>query len=151
VDVATLRNRRATSAKLKPLDVLCAIASLLSEGHLTGAQPDWQPLQATLLAHGHAPHSRAAHQRGATMNTALTRTGERQQRQLTSYGAAVTGGCWNGQDSAGALSLAGSAWAFAASVVIAVLIAWVSLVGLVLGREGLYGSDGNLADGDHHV
>jgi len=43
--------------------------------------------------------------------------------------------------------MAGSASAFAASIVIAVLVACVSLAGLVLGREGLYGSDVNLANG----
>ena len=59
----------------------------------------------------------------------------------------MTAGRWNGQNSAGVLSLAGPASAFVASIVIAVLIACVSLAGLVLGREGLYGSDINLADG----
>jgi len=81
------------------------------------------------------------------MNTALTRTGEPEQHQLTSQRAAVAAGRLNRQNSDGALSLAGSASAFAGSIVVAVLIACVSLAGLVLGRTGLYGSEGNLADG----
>ena len=99
--------------------------------------------------------------RGAITNTALTTTRERKQHQPTSQGAAVAAarvggtespapppaGRCNRQNSAGVLSLAGSAAAFAASIVIAVLIACMSLAGLVLGREGLYVSDITLADG----
>jgi hypothetical protein len=92
-----------------------------------------------------AAFASSAPREGPITNTTLTRTGERKQHQLTSQGAAVAAGRWHRQNSAGAL--AGPNSAFAASILIALLIACVSLAGLVLGREGLYGSDVNLADG----
>src|SRR5579864_3328390 len=120
-----------------PQALRCATGLATLAGHSTGVRAPARACAA--LA--------SAHQRGVIMNTALTRTGEPEQHQLTSQRAAVAAGRLNRQNSDGALSLAGSASAFAGSIVVAVLIACVSLAGLVLGRTGLYGSEGNLADG----
>src|SRR5689334_16130040 len=74
------------------------------------------------------------------MTTTLSRTGEHKQREPTSPLAAVGAG-------RGARFGARPVWAFVASIGSAVLILCVSLAGLVLGRQGLYGLDVKAADG----
>jgi hypothetical protein len=81
------------------------------------------------------------------MTTTLSRTGEHKQREPTSPLAAVGAGRGERQNRDGAQFGAHPVWAFVASIGSAVLILCVSLAGLVLGRQGLYGLDVKAADG----